>query len=714
MNIKWLIPLYIGITAATSYSANADEVAITTPRISEIALAADFNRDGKIEFVQQTTQNGARTDLNTEDQPYVFWINDDDDFPSLETRGHDIKAESGFFSSRFPDYGNHHIDGSRDFIDFFAVGLDLNKELVTSQESDNKTYWLQHDDEAVNIVYTTMSRGTTNGAGLSSDYLKKIDMSDVKNIFGEWQSQGDLSEVPVYTVTAAGIEIPEEFIEQIKEDENKGVILVEGTKTSQLPLKLLVKDENNNLLIDVELPLHIYPVTQLYRQTSLRGDERDEQSKIWGVSPTTVDPVVTGLITSLNEQSAAIALRTPEVNTAKHVIYLHGFNNDEDAASAFQNETFKRLYHSGSNALFTGVHWQGNEGTPAAFNYWDNVENAFYVADDFAELVKGILGTKIIIAHSLGNMVVGNAIQEFSMSFNKYFMLDPAVALEAYDEAEEHPEEMRHPDWNEYYFGSDYNPSADTENYNDQLGRRLWAVEWYQLFPDTDDHRSKLTWRDRFSTVGASANVVQYYSSGEEVLKAAEPGPPNPYDSGVGYLPFNDSPIGLNAWNIQEKSKGTSNLAAISAGNSSAGWGFNEPCVIAGLNIFCRRNSEMNHTEAQVLFDAPEGLIQAPFFDPFINTELHELNRNNVAAATSYPHNLAAEMPALSLAAGGTRSTAFPSNNVIDMNNEMADGWPAGRGGETEREWFHSDFKDISYRYTYKLFDHIVLEGVLR
>jgi len=44
----------------------------------------------------------------------------------------------------------------------------------------------------------------------------------------------------------------------------------------------------------------------------------------------------------------------------------------------------------------------------------------------------------------------------------------------------------------------------------------------------------------------------------------------------------------------------------------------------------------------------------------------------------------------------------------------MADDWPAERGGEDEKAWFHSDFKDVSYRYTYKLFDDLVTEGALK
>jgi len=107
--------------------------------------------------------------------------------------------------------------------------------------------------------------------------------------------------------------------------------------------------------------------------------------------------------------------------------------------------------------------------------------------------------------------------------------------------------------------------------------------------------------------------------------------------------------------------------------------------------------------------------LQNPFFDPFENVQLVEINTGGAAVNISFPHDLGYEIPALSFAAGGTLSSIFSQKgNVVDMNTEMTDGWPAVRGGEDEKAWFHSDFKDVSYRYTYKLFDDLVAEGALK
>lgn len=46
--------------------------------------------------------------------------------------------------------------------------------------------------------------------------------------------------------------------------------------------------------------------------------------------------------------------------------------------------------------------------------------------------------------------------------------------------------------------------------------------------------------------------------------------------------------------------------------------------------------------------------------------------------------------------------------------NVNADEWPVERGLNGGVQWLHSDFKDVSYLYTHKVFDHMVLEGLMR
>ena len=668
----------------------------------ERLMLADFNRDGIIKFdTKLTDSDGNRTDVVTEEKPFVFWVNDDDDDETTEVGGHDITATNFLGFGKHPDYENLIIDGSRDLIDFISVGVDLHSFINKTPDAIDYTYTLKQADSAVNIVYTEM------GFDNSDQYLKELNMADIAPVFGGWQNATTLQQIPVHNVTSGGIELPNEFITFIKENDKKGIFLAEINAATTEPLELLVTDNEGKEVLSAKMYLRTVKVEELYLQASLRDINSDENASLWGGSP----PNVAAPIQQWNTDKTTLEEKVSDlVDTNRHVIHVHGFNNTIDDARAFQSETYKRLYHSGSNVLFTGIHWRGDEGLAAGLNYWANVENAFNSADDLAAFVNLINGSKIIAGHSLGNVVVGSAIENFLMDVDHYFMINPAVAIEAYDATQLSEENMRHPSWDEFYFGSDYGDENPT--YSSQEGRRLWSSDWFNLFADTTDPRSNLTWRGRFASVISNTSVVQFYSTGEEVLKPATEGEPNNLEPILDYLPFVDVPIGSNAWNIQEKTKGTNMFAAVLAGNSSAGWGFNETCDV---NNDCANNSTLSHTEAQVFFNKTEAeLIETSFFDPFDNEGIHDPLLGSGNAQISHPHVLAYEIPALSFAAGGASVGRIQENNKFDMN-AIRNGWPLEREEYGDDSgWWHSDFKSVAYLYTHKLFDQMVFKGQMQ
>lgn len=47
--------------------------------VLQVELGVDYNRDGKIEFASEDNPFKPTIDTVSNDSPYVFWINDDDD-----------------------------------------------------------------------------------------------------------------------------------------------------------------------------------------------------------------------------------------------------------------------------------------------------------------------------------------------------------------------------------------------------------------------------------------------------------------------------------------------------------------------------------------------------------------------------------------------------------------------------------------------------------
>ena len=67
-------------------------------------------------------------------------------------------------------------------------------------------------------------------------------------------------------------------------------------------------------------------------------------------------------------------------------------------------EMFKRLYQSGSKAMFTALTWYGDDGQlwipEKSPDYYQNVEHAFETASNVVEMVNLLPGEKYIAGHS--------------------------------------------------------------------------------------------------------------------------------------------------------------------------------------------------------------------------------------------------------------------------------------------------------------------------
>ncbi len=90
------------------------------------------------------------------------------------------------------------------------------------------------------------------------------------------------------------------------------------------------------------------------------------------------------------------------------VFFVHGANVSERGARAWASEMFKRLWQAGANMEFCPVAWESDIGP--SYNYQVNVSNAFVTARHLTTIVGETQGRKVMIAHSLGTMVVAAAI----------------------------------------------------------------------------------------------------------------------------------------------------------------------------------------------------------------------------------------------------------------------------------------------------------------
>jgi hypothetical protein len=207
----------------------------------------------------------------------------------------------------------------------------------------------------------------------------------------------------------------------------------------------------------------------------------------------------------------------------------------------WDSDIYKRLYWSGSHAKFYGVTWTASDSQVAgqvSINLQTNIVHAFNTAPLLNTFLNSLSGTNVVAGHSLGNMLMLSTLNDCSnQNVSTYCMIDAAVAIEAIDSSAP--------------LNPDMYPTAWT-NYES----RLWASEWHNLFP-TNDARSQLTWSGRLANL-QNANVYNFYSSGEEVLRDYPSDPPTNY-LGIAasqLVAFWKGDSGVDAWAFQEKLKG--------------------------------------------------------------------------------------------------------------------------------------------------------------
>ncbi len=691
--ISWLSPVGMNdkgqIAATANYNDGSPPHAVL---LVPAEIVPDYNRDGTID-----EKDRAKV---TEDNPWRWWINDDDDFG--DTGGADVPGNTehpNFATVDAPDHtSNGKIDGVRDLVDFFPLYLDI-QQLVSFFPPDGPmayTYNLKQEGGSANFVYTDLT------APRALDYLRKLVGSGLDNALalgGTPAGDGAIT----HQARSEGTALDPKWIKKVSSDQY-GVLLVEGRKQTTQPLVLEIYGTTGERVAQVRLPLSIASVEQMYRHKNLMSADNAT-----GGRP---DYATGGDTTHIEPENLPDRLCN-----AKTFLFVHGYNLNPEGARGWNAEMFKRLYQSGSKARFVGVTWNGAEtqipGMDVTVNYHKNVDHAFQTAKGtdnapgLARYVERLNAKVVVAAHSLGNVVVASAISDWQLNIDTFFMIDAAISSEVYAElqaATPQNENMVHPEWLNYPV-------------------KTYANEWHRLF-SSDDARSGLSWTGRFSNT--KTKMINFYSSGEEVL-AEHPnsfGDPSIID--VGYTEKGIY-LGKYAWALQEKLKGRIHeLQSFPLlGSVYGGWGFTH-------NI-----GHPPHTPsaAEVAAMAVSSFQKEPVFDPgfdliehspgpgepsgYISVEPHgpawvvdlvdPTKGSNVAA--SHRNTLLAEMfPANSLPIGSTFQQQLGEGGNFNMQEQFKVGWPYER---SDQAWRHTDIREVTYSFIFPVFDTFVRLGGL-
>lgn len=737
--------------AATNDSSNV----LWQFAFAKIGLVTDMNRDGIISDAardaeadpEDPTKRGDRE--NYVDQPFRFWVNDDNDTGDIVEGDGDIPD---FLPFNEQDRSNDVVDGLRDMVDFFPVYVDA-KAMLDSYPPTSHDYVLAQADDAFKFFEAT---------DFEREGFNDLELPD--SLVREWAAAYGQRETPVRQITASGVTLSVPFLRRLR-DTDEGLLFLEATAVTQQPLVLSVRERaSGEILARANLYVSISPVEEMYRHLDLQDVPTNRENDFTPGRPN--DPFEPENL--------------PDRDTvAKYFVMVHGYNVSGTASRGWGSTVFKRLYRLGSHARFIAVTWDGDaqlavSGPPP--DYHHAVFNALStgkVLDSALAEAMPEPGEVTVAAHSLGNGVVGAAISEGGFDPDNYLMIDPAVAIEAYDPSQA--------------TGPDYAAGGVRVNMESYMTEFTWlayppktrSTYWHTLF-HTADVRSRMTWRGRFAEVldndapSGKTRVYNFYSSEEEVLE----NPPeaqtitgqlwNTISQALGSL--SGGPLSSRAWIFQEVAKGCKNLLSplLFAGHCSGGWAYNEDSrdleyvgeysileldhvvrdggsawnavlngdltdeELAQIGLFSRFkhysnagiffwDNLFNPTRYREVYapTTPGGdNLGETFWGSGYNTGTYAEAQALVGLDDTQWDMLASALPALSFAAG---------SNPIDHLNLIGHGqnvnmatlkavptvWPDRSGSGYGRRWLHSDIRDVAVQHTINVYDRMMTIGRL-
>lgn len=203
-------------------------------------------------------------------------------------------------------------------------------------------------------------------------------------------------------------------------------------------LNLTIADGNGNVLAQSTVYIQITDIKQMYERWTI-GDMPNITPK------TTAVPATQGLPTTLGFKY------TPSQDTnTPYILYVHGWNMEIWEKDRFAESAFKRLYWQGYQGRFGSFRWPTYNGFTGST--WQtltdprNFDNSEFIAWQSAAGLRNKLkdlnaeypGNVYVLAHSMGNIVAGEALQLAAQNgdgqvVNTYVASQAALPAHDYD-----------------------------------------------------------------------------------------------------------------------------------------------------------------------------------------------------------------------------------------------------------------------------------------
>jgi hypothetical protein len=351
---------------------------------ADVRIGVDWNGDG---FIQ--TQPGVRVpaDAPTLEQPFVFWINHDQD---------DVETGGETWPINRLDATTPVKDSTRDLEDFTRLQLEIDDLERLPGDATLTLAWLDAMPPAINLFRNADSQ-------CSRSYLLNADMG---------RKQLNEQYVAVIGVVAEqALTIPIRALGGADLDGQGFCLLVEGSAVGRGRLQATIRSGDNVLASSAPVPMELRHVKTMYQRTTMTWPE--DLRPPWEY--TTDAPPVPELRWRIDRQGYDFEPGWWE--TDDEVVWIYGWLRSgaglrEMATTQLGETVFKRLWHRGYRGRLTLFHWPTVKPR-YAYGLLESEYRAYKSAPALVDFVSTIAKHKRIhvTSHSLGGVVLTEAIK---------------------------------------------------------------------------------------------------------------------------------------------------------------------------------------------------------------------------------------------------------------------------------------------------------------
>jgi hypothetical protein len=352
---------------------------------SDIRIGVDWNGDG---FIQ--TQGGSLVpvDAPTDTQPFVFWVNHDQD--DLETGGESWPIAR-------PDSGTAVKDSPRDLEDFTRLRLEIDDLDTMPADTMLRLAWVGGNPATLNLFRNADPQ-------CSRSYLLDSEMGLAQLTEPYATLVGSIGDGP--------LEIPLSDLGEADLDGAGFCFLFDVTQAGHGRLQATLTTGGQTLVSSDEVPVELRHIKTMYQRTTMSWPE--DLLPPWEY--TTESPVVPDLTWRIDPQGHDFDAGWWETND--EVIWIYGWLKSGEGlyemATTQAGETiFKRMWHRGYRGRLTFFHWPTVK-PKYAYGLLESEYRAYKSAPALLDFVSTIDQTKKrlhITAHSLGAVLLTEAIK---------------------------------------------------------------------------------------------------------------------------------------------------------------------------------------------------------------------------------------------------------------------------------------------------------------